>query len=36
MTQGGPVRVVTTQYRETDWAFAQRLNLPWFRGDYLV
>ncbi|MDE2593271.1 MAG: type VI secretion system tip protein VgrG [Burkholderiales bacterium] len=23
--QGGPVRAVTTQYRETDWAFAQRL-----------
>ncbi|MGE5450297.1 MAG: type VI secretion system Vgr family protein [Acidobacteriota bacterium] len=25
VTQGGPVRAVTTQYRETDWAFAQRL-----------
>ncbi|MBP8191439.1 MAG: type VI secretion system tip protein VgrG, partial [Aquabacterium sp.] len=24
-SQGGPVRAVTTQYRETDWAFAQRL-----------
>ncbi len=25
VTQGGPMRAVTTQYRETDWAFAQRL-----------
>jgi len=25
LSQPGPVRAITTQYRETDWAFAQRL-----------
>ena len=25
VSQPGPVRAITTQYRETDWAFAQRL-----------